>query len=86
VKQSQETGELIRTLTESISQAAQATLQIAASSQQQLAGVDQVATAMQKIKQATEQNVAGTRQAETTANSLKDLGERLKGLVERYTS
>jgi methyl-accepting chemotaxis protein len=84
VKQSQETGELIRTLTDSISQAAQATLQIAASSQQQLAGVNQVATAMQNIKQATEQNIAGTRQAETTANSLKDLGTRLRQLGARY--
>ncbi|MEO6666724.1 MAG: methyl-accepting chemotaxis protein, partial [Nitrospiria bacterium] len=53
VKQSAEAGETIRVLAESIVEAAQAATQIAASSQQQLVGMDQVALAMENIKQAS---------------------------------
>ena len=84
VKQSTDAGESIRVLTESIAEAAQAATQIAASSQQQLVGMDQVALAMENIKQASTQNVASTRQTETAAQSLHELGQKLKQLVERY--
>jgi len=40
-------------------------LGFAASSQQQMVGMDQVAQAMENIKQASVQNVSGTRQAES---------------------
>jgi methyl-accepting chemotaxis protein len=81
VKQSAEAGESIRVLAESIVEAAQAATQIAASSQQQLVGMDQVALAMENIKQASAQNVAGTKQAETAAQGLHELGQKLKQLV-----
>jgi methyl-accepting chemotaxis protein len=84
VKQSADAGETIRLLADSITEAAQAATQIAASSQQQLVGTDQVAMAMENIKQASAQNVAGTKQAETAAHSLHDLGQKLKQLVEQY--
>ncbi|MBI1937034.1 MAG: methyl-accepting chemotaxis protein [Ignavibacteriales bacterium] len=84
VKQTLEAGESIRILTDSISEAAQAATQIAASSQQQSVGMDQVAQAMENIKQASTQNVSGTRQAESAAKNLHDLGSKLKGLVEQY--
>jgi methyl-accepting chemotaxis protein len=84
VKQSAEAGESIRLLSDSITEAAQAATQIAASSQQQLVGTDQVAMAMENIKQASAQNVAGTKQAEIAAHSLHDLGQKLKRLVEQY--
>lgn len=84
VKQSAEAGESIRLLADSITEAAQAATQIAASSQQQLVGTDQVAMAMENIKQASAQNVAGTKQAEIAAHSLHDLGQKLKLLVEQY--
>jgi methyl-accepting chemotaxis protein len=84
VKQSAEAGEAIRLLADSITEAAQAATQIAASSQQQLVGTDQVAMAMDNIKQASAQNVAGTRQTETAAHSLHELGQKLKRLVEQY--
>ena len=74
VKQSTETDEAIRLLSASINEAAQAATQIAASSQQQMVGMDQVVLAMNNIKQASEQNVAGTRQAETAAQSLYEMG------------
>ncbi|OIQ87423.1 frizzy aggregation protein FrzCD [mine drainage metagenome] len=84
MKQSTEAGESIRLLSDSINEAAQAATQIAASSQQQIVGMEQVALAMENIKQASVQNVAGTRQAEVAAQSLHTLGQRLKQLAAQY--
>jgi methyl-accepting chemotaxis protein len=81
VKQSAETGEAIRLLADSIAEAAQAATQIAASSQQQMVGMDQVALAMENIKQASVQNVSGTRQAEVAAQNLHELGRKLSELI-----
>ena len=83
-RQAEVAGEAIQALTGSVTEAAQAATQIAASSQQQLVGVDQVAGAMESIKQASTQNVAGAKQLETAARNLNDLGQRLKQMVERY--
>ncbi len=84
VKQSATAGESIRVMADSIAESTQAATQIAASSQQQLIGMDQVALAMENIKQASTQNVASTKQAETAAQGLHDLGQKLKQLVERF--
>ena len=84
VKQSSAAGESIRLLANSISEAAQAAVQIAASSQQQMVGMDQVALAMENIKQASMQNVSGTKQAETAAQSLHELGQKLIRVLEQY--
>jgi methyl-accepting chemotaxis protein len=81
VKQSAEAGESIRLLADGIAEAAQAATQIAASSQQQMAGMDQVALAMENIKQASAQNVAGTKQAEVAAQGLHELGRKLGALI-----
>jgi len=83
-RQTEVAGGAIQALGSSVNDAAQAALQIAASSQQQLVGVDQVAGAMESIKQASAQNVVSATQLETTARSLNDLGHRLKQMVERY--
>jgi methyl-accepting chemotaxis protein len=83
VKQSTEAGESIRTLADSIAESAQAATQIAASSQQQLVGMDQITSAMENIKLATEQNVTGTKQAEIAAQNLHELGQRLNQLIEK---
>ncbi len=84
VKQTGETGEAIRLLADSVAEAAQAATQIAASSQQQMVGMDQVAQAMENIKQASVQNVSGTKQAEVAAQSLHELGQKLKLLAAQY--
>lgn len=84
VKQSGETSEAIRMLADSISEAAQAAAQIAASSQQQRVGMDQVALAMENIKQASLQNVSSTKQGESAAMNLHTLGQNMKRLVEQY--
>ncbi|MFZ2301675.1 MAG: methyl-accepting chemotaxis protein [Gallionella sp.] len=81
VKQTAETGEAIRLLADSVAEAAQAATQIAASSQQQMVGMDQVAQAMENIKQASVQNVSGTRQAEAAAQNLHELGQKLNDLI-----
>ncbi len=83
VKQATDAGESIRALSGSVGEAAQAATQIAASSQQQLVGMDQIASAIANIRQATTQNMAGTKQLEASAQSLQELGGRLKTLVER---
>ncbi len=84
VKQSTDAGESIRVLADNITEALQAATQIAASSQQQLVGMDQVAQAMENIKQASAQNVIGTQQAESAAKNLYNLGQKLEQLVELY--
>lgn len=84
VKQSAGTGDSIQELSRNIAEASNAVMQIAASSQQQLVGMDQVAMAMTNIKQAATQNAAGTKQVEVTVRNLQEIGQRLKGLVEHY--
>jgi methyl-accepting chemotaxis protein len=83
-KQTGTAGESIQALASSVSEAAQAATQIAASSQQQLVGVDQVAGAMESIKQASAQNVTSASQLEASARNLSELGQRLKLIIERY--
>jgi methyl-accepting chemotaxis protein len=84
VLQAGQSGESIQALSSSVNEAAQAATQIAASSQQQLVGVDQVASAMENIKQASTQNVASAKQLEAAAHNLNDLGHKLKQTMEQY--
>jgi methyl-accepting chemotaxis protein len=81
LKQADEAGQSVRTLSDSITQSAHAAIQIAASSEQQLVGMDQLAMAMENIKQASQQNAQSTRQTEDAARSLIDLGQQLRRLV-----
>jgi methyl-accepting chemotaxis protein len=84
VRQSVQAGQAIQMLADGVAEAAQSAVQIAASSQQQLVGVDQVASAMESIKQASTQNVDSAKQLEASARDLQRLGETLKQLVARY--
>jgi hypothetical protein len=84
VKQSEEAGDAIQVLAETISGASQAATQIAASSQEQLVGMDQLASAMSSINEVSPQNVDSTRQAETAAQNLAELGQHLSHIVESY--
>jgi methyl-accepting chemotaxis protein len=77
-------GEAIRSLGDSIEQSSEMALQIAATSQQQLIGMDQVASAMENIRQASQDNVGGTRQVDLAARNLHQLGLKLKGLSARF--
>ncbi len=83
-RQAEVAGEAVQTLGGSVNEAVQAALQIAASSQQQLIGMDQVVSAMDSIKQASTQNVSSAAELEATARNIGDLGQRLKVMVEGY--
>jgi len=82
--QSREASDTIQILSQNIERAADAARQIAASSQQQLVGMDQVALAMESIEEAGRSNVGSTKQLEQTAQDLREFSQRLKHMVERY--
>jgi methyl-accepting chemotaxis protein len=84
VRQSREAGESIRLLADSVTETAQAAVQIAASNQQQMAGISQVTTAMENIKQGSTQTAASTKQAEMAARNLNELAQKIKQLMEHY--
>ena len=77
-------SEVITTLAASVEQAAQASIQIAASSQQQLVGMDQITSAMENIKEASVQTTNGTKQTEDSVVELNKLGERLFKILKQY--
>lgn len=84
VKQSAQAGESIRVLAESSTVAVQAAMQIVASSQQQVVGMNQIGTAMENVNQAGAETAASMKQAEIAAKNLHELGQKLKGLVEQF--
>jgi methyl-accepting chemotaxis protein len=84
VRQSREAGESISILADSVAEAAQAAVQIAASNQQQMAGISQVTTAMENIKQGSTQTAASTKQAEMAARNLNELAQKIKQMMEHY--
>lgn len=80
-QQAEEAGQAIRSLSGSVQEASRAAVQIAASSHQQLAGLEQVGRAMESLKQAAMQNADGSRQLGAAAHNLQDIGARLQALV-----
>jgi len=78
------TGDTIKTLSESVTEAAKAAIQIAASSQQQLEGMDQMVAAMENIKEASVQAAASTQQSVDSVNELQKVGQRLDDLMKQY--
>lgn len=83
-QRAQISGEAIRTLSGSVEESSEIALQIAATSQQQMIGMDQIGSAMENIRQASQDNVAGARQVDMAARNLHQLGLRLKGLATRF--
>ena len=77
-------GETIKTLSDSVDEAANVMIQIAASSQQQLEGMDQMVSAMENIKDASIQAAASTQQSVNSVDELKKLGNKLKELMDQY--
>ncbi len=84
VYEASQAGQAILQLASSFTESTASAAQIAASSQQQLIGVEQVGMAMQELKDAGLQNADGAKQLEGSARNLQDLGERLRGLVQHY--
>jgi methyl-accepting chemotaxis protein len=81
---SSQTGESILSLSTVINQSAQSSAQIAASSQEQLAGLDQVAVALGSIKQAGEQNLESSRQLEIAVKDLDVQAKSLQIMMDRF--
>jgi methyl-accepting chemotaxis protein len=86
LEQAEEAGHSIQELSSSIGDAAQAAVQIAASSQEQLIGVDQVALAMNSVKDASTQNVTSMKQLEAAARDLSQVGQNLTQLVTKFSN
>ena len=85
VQQSLQAGDSIKALSKSITESAQAMSHIAASSQQQLVGMDKVALAIESIRKATSHSVNGIRQLETTARNLQQVGQTLTTLTQQHS-
>jgi methyl-accepting chemotaxis protein len=81
IKVVNQAGEAIKTLGDTVVEAAQGANQISASAGQQAVGMSQIHHAMRNINQVTQQNLASTKQAERAAQDLNSLGVRLKGLI-----
>jgi methyl-accepting chemotaxis protein len=85
VKLSTQAGEAIDILAESVvKEATNAAIQIVASSQQQLIGMDQVVSAMENIRESSFQMASSTKQTEKAAHDLHNLGQRLQEIVKGY--
>jgi methyl-accepting chemotaxis protein len=84
VKQATQAGEANRALTETSGVALQAAVQIAASNQQQVVGMDQIGMAMVSINQAGSQNAGSLKQMEIAAKKLHEMGQSLNGLVLKF--
>ncbi len=79
-----QSGETIRVLSESVTEAANVAIQIAASSQQQLEGMDQVVVAMENIREASTQTVISTQQSVESVNDLQKVGQKLEAMMKQY--
>jgi len=84
VKLSTQAGESIDVLAESVTEATNAAIQIVASTQQQLIGMDQVVSAMENIRESSIQTASSTKQTEKAAHDLHNLGQRLQEIVKLY--
>ena len=84
VKQATQAGEANRALTETSGVALQAAVQIAASNQQQVVGMDQIGLAMLSINQAGSQNAGSLKQMESAARKLHEMGQSLTSLVVKF--
>ncbi len=74
-------GETFRELADSVANATQAALQVAASAGQQALGISQIQQAMKDINQVTVQSLAATRQIERASQDLSSLSTRLSQMV-----
>ena len=67
---------------EMASRTAEVTMQVTATSRQQLAGLEQIIQAIRNINDASTQSVSGTRQVEEEVRQLQDLALELDSFVE----
>jgi methyl-accepting chemotaxis protein len=76
-----EADEVIRSLADTIVEAAQSSLQITAATGEQAIGISQIQQAMTSISKSTDQNLAAMMQTEQSARNLDGAGLRLRSLL-----
>ncbi len=74
-------GHTVRGLGESIEDSLDASMQIAATTNQQLTGIEEITVAMSSITQATQENAAGTQQLEDVAREVQTMSKQLEAIV-----
>jgi methyl-accepting chemotaxis protein len=74
----------IEVLTRSIADSSHEAIEITASIQDQVAGMDQISGAIENIRSAAQKNLEITHKAEKTAEDLHELGIRLKKITLQY--
>jgi methyl-accepting chemotaxis protein len=84
IKVVHQSGETIRTLSDTLTETSQAAAQITASAGQQATGMAQIHQAMKNINVVTGQNVASSSQTENAARDLNLLGGQLREMVLSY--
>ncbi len=84
VELSEQAGIAIDRLTHNVSESSAMALQITASTQQQLTGIDQLSTAMESISEATRQNLESVKQLEEAIKDLETMGHKLKEFISTY--
>lgn len=78
-------GEAIRDLSHTIEEAAQAAIQIAASTRQQTVGMDQLTDAMMRIRNSTAQATTSTMSVERAARELNIVARQMEDTLARYS-
>jgi len=74
-------GETINALSETVSDSARSAQQIAVSVGQQVTGVTQVRDAMKNIGEVTTKNITSIKQIEVSVQGIKQVGEELSAMV-----
>jgi methyl-accepting chemotaxis protein len=77
-------GDAVERLAATVEASADSALQIAASSHEQLVGVEQLVQAIQNIHEATGQNTEGARQLEMSVRDLERLSQSLQNAAARF--
>ncbi len=81
---SEQAGQAIERLSVRISDSSDAAMQITASNQQQLSGMDQLSQAMESINDATQQNLEGVKQLEDALKGLDAMVHTMKEITSSY--
>jgi len=84
VQQATEAATAIQALSDTVTESAQAGIQIGVSSQQQIIGMAQMVTAMESIKEASVQNAVSAKQLQKGAEDLQEMGKKLSQLVAQF--
>lgn len=84
VELSEQSGNAIDRLSSRVTESSEAAMQITASNQQQLSGMDQLAQAMESINDATAQNLEGVRQLEEAIKGLEEMAQTMKTITSSY--